>query len=132
MKRLDTVVSSLVLRRTKEDLDKSTLSLTQRNVTSHTIQLLQEEKQVYDILFAEARKVMCSWLQEQGEDVHVSGPREGDPKREASMKEETDGQSEEEKKPVVPIEVERLVNSIIQPYLIGSSKGRCVLGLLLR
>ena len=132
MKRLDTVVSSLVLRRTKEELDRSTLSLTQRNVTSHTIELLQEEKQVYDILFAEARKVMFSWLREQGEDVRINGPPKTAPEGEGAAKEGADGQGEEEEKPPVPIEVERLVNTIIQPYLIGSSKGRCVLGLLLR
>lgn len=56
MKRLNTVVSSLVLRRTKEDIDK-TLNLTKRSIESHTITLQDEEKQVYSILFTEARKV---------------------------------------------------------------------------
>ena len=56
MKRLDTVVSSLVLRRTKEDINK-TLNLTKRSIESHTITLQDEEKQVYSILFTEARKV---------------------------------------------------------------------------
>lgn len=60
MKRLDTVVSSLVLRRTKEDINK-TLNLTKRNVESHTITLQEEEKQVYSILFTEARKVRSSF-----------------------------------------------------------------------
>lgn len=32
----------------------------------------------------------------------------------------------------LPLEVQRLVNTIMRPYLIGTSKGRCVLGLLLR
>ena len=59
MKRLDTVVSSLVLRRTKEDIDKM-LNLTKRSVESHTITLQDEEKQVYSILFTEARKVGSS------------------------------------------------------------------------
>ena len=60
MKRLDTVVSSLVLRRTKQDIDK-TLNLTKRSVESHTITLQDEEKQVYSILFTEARKVRSSF-----------------------------------------------------------------------
>lgn len=60
MKRLDTVVSSLVLRRTKEDIDK-TLNLTKRSIESHTIALQDEEKQVYRILFTEARKVKSSF-----------------------------------------------------------------------
>lgn len=131
MKRLDTVVSSLVLRRTKEDVDKVTLNLTKRNVTSHTIHLKEEEKQVYDILFSEARKVMCSWLQEQGQDVHMT--RTYDAQRTNEEKtEETDGATSSEEKSPVPLEVERLVNTIMRPYLIGTSKGRCVLGLLLR
>ena len=138
MKRLDTVVSSLVLRRTKDDMDKVTLNLTKRNVTSHTIHLKDEEKQVYDILFSEARKVMYSWLQEQGEDVRMTGTcdtqRTNEVSEPAGVKTaETDRAtgSEEEKSPV-PLEVERLVNTIMRPYLIGTSKGRCVLGLLLR
>ena len=134
MKRLDTVVSSLVLRRTKEDVDKKALKLTKRNTEFHTIKLLEEEKQVYDILFAEARKVMCSWLQEQGQDVSMDGPSsktEEGPGQSVEA-ESTDGGGGVEEKPPVPLEVERLVNTIIQPYLIGSSKGRCVLGLLLR
>jgi SNF2 family DNA or RNA helicase len=59
MRRLDTVVSSLVLRRTKEDINK-TLKLTRRSIESHTISLQDEEKQVYSILFTEARKVRNS------------------------------------------------------------------------
>ena len=91
--------------------------------------LLQEEKQVYDYLFAEARKIMFLWLQEQGEDFRINGP----PKTALEGEDTTKGGQEEgEKKPPVPYKVERLVNTIIQPYLIGSSKGKCVLGLLLR
>ena len=138
MKRLDTVVSSLVLRRTKEDVDKVTLSLTKRSITSHTIQLKEEEKQVYDILFAEARKVMYSWLQEQGQDVHENGTHGTGktaevPGRAGVKTEDTDGAAGGvEEKPQVPVEVEKLVNTIMRPYLVGASKGRCVLGLLLR
>lgn len=137
MKRLDTVVSSLVLRRTKEDVDKMMLNLTKRDITSHTIHLKEEEKQVYDILFSEARKVMYSWLQEQGEDVHMTGTHDTQRTDKASepagvKKDETDGAAGSEEKPPVPLKVERLVNAIMRPYLIGTSKGRCILGLLLR
>ena len=134
MKRLDTVVSSLVLRRTKEDINNKTLNLTQRSVHSHPIQLLEGERQVYDILFAEARKVMYHWLQEQGEDVRMNSPPDSKmaavPSGQATLKaEDTDGAAN---KPPVPPEVERVVNTIMRPYLIGTAKGRCVLGLLLR
>ena len=136
MRRLDTVVSSLVLRRTKDDVD-NTLNLTKRNVTSHPIHLKEEEKQAYDILFSEARKVMYSWLQEKGEDVHMTGTRDTQRTDKVSEQngvktDETDGAAGSEEKPPVPPEVERIVNTIMRPYLIGTSKGRCVLGLLLR
>ena len=137
MKRLDTVVSSLVLRRTKEDIDK-TLNLTKRTVESHTITLHDEEKQVYTILFTEARKVMYRWLLEQGENVHMKDPQAGGAGNPAAVAgeppankaEDTDGATADEV--TLPLEVQRLVNTIMRPYLIGNSKGRCVLGLLLR
>ena len=137
MKRLDTVVSSLVLRRTKEDIDKA-LNLTKRSIESHTITLQDGEKQVYHILFTEARKVMYRWLVEQGEAVEMNSP----PGHSAASKptavtdrpptetEDTDGAKAEEI--TLPLDVQRLVNTIMRPYLTGTAKGRCVLGLLLR
>ena len=138
MKRLDTVVSSLVLRRTKEDIDK-TLNLTKRTDESHTISLQEEEKQVYTILFTEARKVMYRWLVEQGEAVQMNSlPGDGAPSKPTAATEQpltktedTDGAKANEEI-TLPIEVQKLVNTIMRPYLIGSAKGRCVLGLLLR
>ena len=80
---------------------------------------------------------MYSFLQEQG-DVHMTGTRDTQRTDKVSEQtevktDETDGAaSSEEKSPVLP-EVERIVNTIMRPYLIGTSKGKCgVLRLLLR
>lgn len=53
MQRLDTVVSSLVLRRTK--LEVETLKLPQRMVEYHQLSFSLEEQVIYDVLFAAAR-----------------------------------------------------------------------------
>ena len=56
MQRLNTMVSSLVLRRTKEDTSISKmLQLTKREEETHLIELSPEEQEVYKVLFTEAR-----------------------------------------------------------------------------
>ena len=55
MQRLNTIVSGLVLRRTKEELGPELLKLTKRVVETHQIQLRPAEQQVYDALFFVAR-----------------------------------------------------------------------------
>ena len=58
---------------------------------------------------------MYRWLEEQGE-VHTSMP---------------DDKESEEKASSISPDVARVVSAIMDPYLVGS-RGRCVLGLLLR
>ena len=53
MQRLNTVVSSLVLRRTKQEVES--LKLPQRLVEYHRLRFSQEEQIIYDVLFAAAR-----------------------------------------------------------------------------
>ena len=55
MQRLNTMVSSLVLRRTKEELSGGVLKLTKKIETRHTIKLRPEEMIVYKYLYSEAR-----------------------------------------------------------------------------
>ena len=57
MQRLNTMVSSLVLRRTKEEMGKelAQLKLTNKMVETHRIKLAEEENRVYQVLFREAR-----------------------------------------------------------------------------
>lgn len=79
---------------------------------------------------------MYRWLLEQGEAVQMNNPTEnGAGKPTAAVTEgkteDTDGASVEDEI-TLPLEVQRLVNTIMRPYLVGTSKGRCVLGLLLR
>ena len=54
MRRLNTMVSALVLRRTKEEIGDR-LHLTKRLVETHNICLRPEEDDVYKVLFQEAR-----------------------------------------------------------------------------
>ena len=50
------MVSSLVLRRSKEEMnERQQLKLTERQVKTHIVQLRQEEKDVYHVLFQEAQ-----------------------------------------------------------------------------
>lgn len=56
MQRLNMMVSTMVLRRTKEEMkERKQLQLTGRKVETHMIQLRPEERDVYQVLFAEAR-----------------------------------------------------------------------------
>ena len=55
MQRLNTIVSGLVLRRTKDEMAPELLKLTKRVVETHQVQLKPAEQQVYDALFFEAR-----------------------------------------------------------------------------
>lgn len=59
MQRLNTIVSGLVLRRTKEEMGPELLKLTKRVVETHQVQLKPAEQQVYDALFFEARYILC-------------------------------------------------------------------------
>lgn len=59
MQRLNTIVSGLVLRRTKEEMGPELLKLTKRVVETHQVQLKPAEQQVYDALFFEARYSLC-------------------------------------------------------------------------
>lgn len=58
MQRLNTIVSGLVLRRTKEEMGPELLKLTKRVVETHQVQLKPAEQQVYDALFFEARYIL--------------------------------------------------------------------------
>jgi hypothetical protein len=83
---------------------------------------------------------MYRWLLEQGEAVQMSNPTDNGAGKAAAVteqaqgktKEGTDGAAMADDEITLPLEVQRLVNTIMRPYLIGTSKGRCVLGLLLR
>lgn len=56
MRRLNMMVSSMVLRRTKEEMkERKELELPDRTVQIHSIQLRQLEKDIYQVLFAEAQ-----------------------------------------------------------------------------
>lgn len=55
MQRLNTMVSSLVLRRTKEDLSSGTLQLTKKVVTQHRIDLKEDEMAIHQYMYTEAR-----------------------------------------------------------------------------
>ncbi len=56
MQRLNMMVSTMVLRRTKEDMHaRKQLQLTDKKVERHMIQLRQDERNIYKVLFTEAR-----------------------------------------------------------------------------
>ena len=56
MRRLNTMVSSLMLRRTKEEMEeKQQLKLTKRDVVTHMIKLRPMEREIYQVLFKEAQ-----------------------------------------------------------------------------
>lgn len=55
MERLNTMVASLVLRRTKEELGDDTLKLTKRIETRHSITLKAQEMEIYTHIYNEAR-----------------------------------------------------------------------------
>lgn len=65
MQRLNTIVSGLLLRRTKEEMAPELLKLTKRVVETHQVQLKPAEQQVYDALFFEARYGLCYSLRSQ-------------------------------------------------------------------
>ena len=54
MRRINTMVTSLMLRRTKEEIQDQ-IHLTQKFVETHVITLRQEEKDIYDVLFKKAQ-----------------------------------------------------------------------------
>ena len=59
MQRLNTMVSTMVLRRTKEEMtERKQLDLTERKVETHMIQLRKEERDIYHVLFTEARSAL--------------------------------------------------------------------------
>ena len=56
MRRLNTLVSTLVLRRTKEEMtERRLITLTNKEVRTHMVQLQEKEREVYQVLFQEAQ-----------------------------------------------------------------------------
>ena len=59
MRRLNLLVQSLLLRRTKDQIDKNTgkslVELPEKTVVQHSLSLSQEERQVYDRIFTFSR-----------------------------------------------------------------------------
>ncbi len=55
MQRLNTMVSSLVLRRTKADLNPDHLRLTKKIVIQHSIKLSEDEMAIHRYMFIEAK-----------------------------------------------------------------------------
>lgn len=56
MRRLNTMVSSLVLRRTKKEMcERQQLALPEREVRTHRVQMSQEESNIHQVLFMEAQ-----------------------------------------------------------------------------
>ncbi|NXI73309.1 TTF2 factor, partial [Anseranas semipalmata] len=66
--RLSLLTRSLLLRRTKDQLDstgKPLVSLPQRNMQLHQLKLSAEEQSVYNVLFARSRSTLQSYLKRQ-------------------------------------------------------------------
>ncbi|XP_031412074.1 transcription termination factor 2 [Meleagris gallopavo] len=66
--RLSLLTRSLLLRRTKEQLDstgKPLVSLPQRSMQLHQLKLSAEEQSVYNVLFARSRSTLQSYLKRQ-------------------------------------------------------------------
>ncbi|XP_062428245.1 transcription termination factor 2 [Rhea pennata] len=66
--RLSLLTRSLLLRRTKEQLDsagKPLVSLPQRSTRLHQLKLSAEEQSVYNVLFARSRSTLQSYLKRQ-------------------------------------------------------------------
>ncbi|NXT82222.1 TTF2 factor, partial [Zapornia atra] len=66
--RLSLLTKSLLLRRTKDQLDstgKPLVSLPQRSSQLHQLKLSAEEQSVYDVLFARSRSTLQSYLKRQ-------------------------------------------------------------------
>ncbi|NWH66155.1 TTF2 factor, partial [Geococcyx californianus] len=66
--RLSLLTRSLLLRRTKDQLDstgKPLVSLPQRSTHVHQLKLSAEEQSVYNVLFARSRSTLQSYLQRQ-------------------------------------------------------------------
>ncbi|NXX89006.1 TTF2 factor, partial [Centropus bengalensis] len=66
--RLSLLTRSLLLRRTKDQLDstgKPLVSLPQRSTQLHKLKLSEEEQSVYNVLFARSRSTLQSYLQRQ-------------------------------------------------------------------
>ncbi|NXU47063.1 TTF2 factor, partial [Turnix velox] len=68
--RLNVLSRSLLLRRTKDQLDstgKPLVSLPQRSMQLHQLKLSEEEQSVYNVLFARSRSTLQSYLKRQEE-----------------------------------------------------------------
>ncbi|XP_068815821.1 transcription termination factor 2 isoform X2 [Struthio camelus] len=66
--RLSLLTRSLLLRRTKDQLDstgKPLVSLPQRSTRLHQLKLSEEEQSVYNVLFARSRSTLQSYLKRQ-------------------------------------------------------------------
>ncbi|XP_030643449.1 transcription termination factor 2 [Chanos chanos] len=68
--RLNILTRTLVLRRTKDQLDSSgkpLVSLPERNCELHRLKLSEDEQSVYDVLFAQSRSTLQSYLKRHEE-----------------------------------------------------------------
>ncbi|XP_042316156.1 LOW QUALITY PROTEIN: transcription termination factor 2 [Sceloporus undulatus] len=78
--RLAILTRSLLLRRTKDQLDSSgkpLVLLPQRLTRLHRLKLSKDEQSVYDVLFARSRSTLQSYLRRQ--DTKSAGSSEGNP-----------------------------------------------------
>ncbi|XP_035170830.1 transcription termination factor 2 [Oxyura jamaicensis] len=77
--RLSLLTRTLLLRRTKDQLDsagKPLVSLPQRSMQLHRLKLSAEEQSVYNVLFARSRSTLQSYLKRQ-EQKHKGGEHAG-------------------------------------------------------
>ncbi|XP_067322715.1 transcription termination factor 2 [Anolis sagrei] len=93
--RLAILTRSLLLRRTKDQLDSSgkpLVLLPQRHTRLHRLKLSEEEQSVYDVLFAKSRSTLQSYLRRQ-EAQSGSGSSGGNPFDKGSQKFRPDQQN---------------------------------------
>ncbi|XP_030285329.1 transcription termination factor 2 isoform X2 [Sparus aurata] len=81
--RLNLLTRSLLLRRTKDQLDstgKPLVSLPDRTLEVHRLKLSQDEKAVYDVVFAQSRSTLQNYLKRhEGNDVSKGNKSSSNP-----------------------------------------------------
>lgn len=81
--RLNILTRSLLLRRTKNQLDstgKPLVSLPDRSCEVHRLKLSQDEQAVYDVVFAQSRSTLQNYLKRhEGNDVNKGSPSTANP-----------------------------------------------------
>ncbi|KAM8748420.1 transcription termination factor 2 [Acanthopagrus schlegelii] len=81
--RLNLLTRSLLLRRTKDQLDstgKPLVSLPDRTVEVHQLRLSQDEQAVYDVVFAQSRSTLQNYLKRhEGNDVSKGNKSSSNP-----------------------------------------------------